>query len=66
MRGDSLSYQDSFIYYDIDEHKAYNRHRCGVTHELDTTDAYFEDDRYYDEYHDEYCDEIEEVIYQNT
>lgn len=61
--GNSLSYQDSFIYYDIDEHKAYNRHRCGVTHELDTTDAYFEDDRYYDEYHDEYCDEIEEVIY---
>lgn len=64
--GDSLSYQDSFVYYDIDNHVAYNQDHYDSTHELNITDEYFEDDRYYDEYHDEYCDEVEEVMYHGS
>lgn len=60
--GDTLSYQDSFKYYKLDEGKCYNS--TSLLSEryyyLDTTDGEFEYNRNYDEFHDEYvtCDVV--------
>lgn len=51
---DTLSYQDSFKWYDINNNRAYNFEHDGYTHMLNTTSSYIEDDRNYDEYHDRY------------
>jgi hypothetical protein len=53
--GDTLSYQDSFKWYDLNKYKAYNHSGCGYTHMLDTTDEEFEgDEGNYDSWHEEY------------
>ena len=51
---DTLSYQDSFKWYDINNNRAYNFEHYGYTHMLNTTSSYIEDDRNYDEYHERY------------
>lgn len=50
---DPLSYQDSFIFYDIDKHIAYNYPESWCGYNLDTTDGRLEQENY-DEYHDYY------------
>ena len=57
---DTLSYQDSFKWYDINERRAYNYEVNGYDYELDTTDGSIDgeddDDESYDEFHDCYGD----------
>ena len=58
--GDTLSYQDSFKYYDYYNNKAYNHEGCYHTYELTETGGTFEDDEEngnYDEYNNEYTDD---------
>lgn len=49
--GDVLSYQDSFKWYNFSERRAYNFNVIGATHDLSTTDHYFDADQNWDEYH---------------
>lgn len=62
--GDDVSYQDSFVYYDMDDRTAYNTSPYnGDCIMLDTTDGTIEDpNRVWSEYHEEYLDE-DEAIY---
>ena len=60
---DILSYQDSFIYYDIENHVAYNHEIYDDLQRLDLTDRRFHEQREYDSYHDEYCEEVVDVYY---
>ena len=56
---DTLSYQDSFKWYDMSERRAYNYEVSGYDYELDTTDGSIDgndDDESYDEFHDVYGD----------
>lgn len=56
--GDTLSYQDSFVYYNEDEQVAYNYYESNARECLNTTDGTYEgEERNYDEYHDEYTRE---------
>lgn len=57
---DTLSYQDSFKYYNESEGVAYNNSSYRHDWDLDTTDSILSDDRYYDEYNGEYIDEGDE------
>lgn len=41
--GDTLSYQDTFKWLDMDDYTAYNHSYCNYTHELDTTDETLRD-----------------------
>ena len=59
---DTLSYQDSFKFYDSDRRIAYNYIDSNYDYCLDTTDFnlegdYDDDEQVYDEYHDYDCDE---------
>ena len=72
--GDTLSYQDSFVYLDMNNQKAYNNCRHDYSYKLSITDSVFECgnwsewyDQYipesnsiYDEYYEDYC------YYSNT
>lgn len=58
-----LSYQDSFIYYDIDKHIAYNYNNRGYDYHLDIT--YGRIDGNYDEYHDYYTSNDLTTVYVN-
>ena len=67
---DTLSYQDSFKYYDYDNDVAYNYPEVNYGYCLDTTDINLdgdydddEDDSEYDEYHDYNCDETRICYY---
>lgn len=64
---DTLSYQDSFKYYDYDGNIAYNYADSRYDYNLDTTDLNLEgdydDDQAYDEYHDYNCDETRICYY---
>ncbi len=63
--GDTLSYQDSFKSYDMDERIATNFGEGDI--DLATTNGEIEgddEDRVYDDYHEEYCDEVTRV-YRN-
>lgn len=66
---DTLSYQDSFKYYDYDGNIAYNYADSRYDYNLDTTDLNLEgdydddDDQAYDEYHDYNCDETRLCYY---
>jgi hypothetical protein len=62
--GDStISYQDSFKWYDMRDGRAYNYDASGCEYYLDTTDEYL-DGGVYDEYHDRYThNDLEEVYY---
>lgn len=57
--GEPLSYQDSFVYYSIDNHVAYNDSGFGYDYELNTTDGAIEQSGDYSEYYDTYIDEYE-------
>lgn len=54
--GDTLSYQDSFVYYDYDKNIAYNSDEECYDYELNTTDGSLVDDREWSEYNEEYID----------
>lgn len=56
-----LSYQDSFIYYDIDNHIAYNYDNYDCDYRLDTTDGQLEGN--YDDYHDYYTSNDLTTVY---
>lgn len=66
---DTLSYQDSFKYYEYDRNTAYNYADSHYDYCLDTTDLNLEgdydddDDQAYDEYHDYNCDETRICYY---
>ena len=67
---DTLSYQDSFKYYDYDNKVAYNHIDAKYDYCLDTTDLNLEgdyddddEDQAYDEYHDYNCDETRICYY---
>lgn len=66
---DTLSYQDSFKYFDYDSNIAYNYPNCPYDYCLDTTDVNLDgdsdddDDQAYDEYHDYNCDETRICYY---
>ena len=69
---DTLSYQDSFKYYDYDRNIAYNYADSRYDYTLDTTDLNLEGDdddddhQAYDEYHDYNCDEVRECYYHGN
>lgn len=52
--GDTLSYQDTFIYYDKDVNMAYNVEPDTYCYRLDDTNHDFESNEEWDEYHQEY------------
>lgn len=56
-----ISYQDSFIYYDIDKHIAYNYANYDCDFRLDTTDGRLEGN--YDDYHDYYTSNDLTTVY---
>lgn len=66
---DTLSYQDSFKYYDYDNDIAYNYPEVNYGYCLDTTDYNLDgdydddEDQAYDEYHDYDCDETRICYY---
>ena len=78
--GDTLSYQDSFVFYDLNNFVAYNN--CAETHtcELDTTSGVFEwgcwseynncyiseDDAVYDDYYEDWVtrEQLVEAVYR--
>ena len=78
--GDTLSYQDSFIYYNLDEQISYNDSSKSGSHELNTTDSQFcggnwseyyheyipEDDSVYDDYYEDWMwdNQQSEAIYR--
>ena len=59
---ETLSYQDSFKFYDYDNYIAYNYNESVHDYCLDTTSANLDgdedDDQAYDEYHNYNCDEV--------
>ena len=57
--GDKVSYMDSFIFYDENNHRAYNYHASGSEECLNTTDGVYNghDGKVYSEYYDEWLDE---------
>ena len=61
---DTLSYQDTFVYYDMDQHLANNYASC--EYKLNTTESSLAGEycNEYDEYHEEYCHSTIEVYYQ--
>lgn len=66
---ETLSYQDSFKFYDYDKNIAYNYADVRYDYNLDTTDLNLQgdydddDDQAYDEYHDYNCDETRICYY---
>lgn len=62
---ETLSYQDSFRYYNYSENRAYNYSDCRYSYCLDTTDGsidgYDEDENEWDSYHQEYVSEVTTV-----
>lgn len=67
---DTLSYQDSFKWYNYDQNKAYNYVNSGASYNLDTTDLNLygddneDDDGEWDDYHQYYCDNTR-LCYRN-
>ena len=51
---DTISYQDSFKWYNMERGESYNFEPDKHTYDLATTSRYIDDDRNYDEYHQEY------------
>lgn len=63
--GDTLSYQDSFKYYDMDNNKSYNSDKFSYSCDLATTDGRFEGGEW-DSYHEEYVREVCIVYYWSS
>lgn len=68
---DTLSYQDSFKFYDYGNRTAYNHPETPHEYRLDTTELNLDgdydgddDDQAYDEYHDYSCDEVRICYYR--
>lgn len=63
--GETLSYQDSFKWYDMDCGKSYNYQKDGFTHDLATTDdSLIDEENNYDSYHNNYTSsDVVEVYY---
>ncbi len=68
---DTLSYQDSFKWYNYNLNKAYNYENSHFSYNLDTTDLNLygdtdddDDDREWDDYHQYYCDDTR-LCYRN-
>ena len=61
--GCSVSYQDSFKYYNESRGVAYNTEYHDYDYDLSVTDGQLEE-RYWDEYNERYCSEIREVYWQ--
>ena len=59
--GDTLSYQDSFIYYNLDEQISYNDSSKSYSDELNTTDSQFGGGGNWSDYYEEYIPEDESV-----
>ena len=59
--GDTLSYQDSFIYYNHDEQISYNDSSKSYSDELNTTDSQFGGGGNWSNYYEEYIPEDESV-----
>lgn len=59
--GDTLSYQDSFVYYNNESGVSYNDSSKCYTDELDTTDSQYQDSGNWSDYYDEYIPESESV-----
>lgn len=66
----TISYQDSFKWFNMDNQYAYNYPDPDACYNLDTTDLNLEgdsddddDDMAYDEYHDYSCDEVQTCYY---
>lgn len=59
--GNTLSYQDSFIYYNHDEQISYNDSSKSYSDELDTTDSLFGGGANWSNYNEEYIPEEESV-----
>lgn len=59
--GDTLSYQDSFVYYDDGSGVSYNDSSECYTDELNTTDSHYQDSGNWSDYYDEYIPESESV-----
>lgn len=57
--GDTLSYQDSFVYFDYKRNEAYNYPAMGYTDELNTTNSSFERSHYNEEWSDAYNEYID-------
>ena len=62
--GDTVSYQDSFVYYNISENRAYNDSSCHYDYELNTTEGEIEAE--WDSYHECYCTETTTVYVWNS
>ena len=64
---DTVSYMDSFVYYDEDNHRAYNYCASGSEECLNTTDGIYNDHsgQVYSEYYDEWIDE-EDAYYVDS
>lgn len=60
--GDTVSYQDSFKWYNMSEHKAYNYYECNYDEVLDITDGSLPGE--WDDYHDRYARYTERAYYQ--
>ena len=60
--GDTVSYQDSFKWYSMEERRAYNYSECDYDECLDTTSGHIAGD--WDDWHDRYVRETETVYYQ--
>lgn len=62
---DTVSYQDSFKWYDKGEELAYNYEDCSYDYKLDTTEDTIEGDNNYDEYHEVYTsNDVVRVYYR--
>lgn len=62
--GDTLSYQDSFKFFNYEVNKAYNSDSHDYTHDLADTSSVFEGGEW-DSYHEEYCAEVRTVYVWN-
>lgn len=62
--GDTVSYQDSFKWYDMDEREAYNYYRNNCDESLDTTSGCLPGE--WDSWHDRYVRYTETVYYQGS
>jgi hypothetical protein len=62
---DTLSYQDSFKWYNESKHLAFNYRENGSKESLTETDGYYRSDKYWDSYNEQYADEETITCYRD-
>ena len=62
---DTLSYQDSFKWYDENTQTAYNYRKFSCNESLTETDGYYRSQRYWDSYNEQYADEETTICYKD-